>query len=190
MRPDREIWLREAVEAELASSLVTCRAIVKASMLVDIDPQADREERRANWQREADEMIELQALETARAVLFNALVLLRGDVALWMRAVELERTHGSIASQCSLLRRATEDCSEQVVFHLMLAKHAWKAEGSVEVARHVLEKGLEAAGPSEELYLALTKLEREEGRWEDARRVLARGREECKDRGRVWMQSI
>jgi pre-mRNA-processing factor 6 len=109
----REEWLREAKKCEANGSIVTCQAIVKATIFLEID----EEDRLTTWLSdvEACEGDRLDGddrdpanqpeswiavrqkghIETARAILSYTLTVFRNDRRAWKRAVDFEKAHGS-----------------------------------------------------------------------------------------------
>jgi pre-mRNA-processing factor 6 len=84
-------------------------------------------------------MLEIGAVETSRAIYFNALTLFPKKKSLWMKAIELERKCGSPETIGSILKKAVESCGKKSeLFYLMLAKHLWKNNNEVEEAKKLL----------------------------------------------------
>lgn len=91
----REQWLREAVNAEQGDSIVTCRSIIKETMhygLEDyVEEYADEKEKlkqvRRIWIENGDDCLKQGAIETARALYYNALFEFPKKKSLWFSAI-------------------------------------------------------------------------------------------------------
>lgn len=180
---DRDLWMREAEGAEKAGSVVTCEAIVHATVGVGVE----EEDRKRTWMADAEECIKRGSVETARSIYTHALAVFPGKKSVWRRAAQLEKSHGTRESLDALLRKAVTYCPQAEVLWLMGAKEKWLA-GDVPSARAILEEAYKAIPESEEIWLAAFKLEFETKEPERARLLLAKAR----DRGgteRVWMKS-
>jgi len=107
--------------------------------------------------------------------------------SIWLKAAQLEKSHGTRESLDALLRKAVTYRPQAEVLWLMGAKEKWLA-GDVPAARAILQEAYAAIPNSEEIWLAAFKLEFENHEPERARMLLAKARE----RGgteRVWMKS-
>ncbi len=144
----REDWLKEAVVAEEAGSIITARAIIKESMLYGIDEilvdgVSDKEKvkiLKRVWNENAEACIAQGHIETARALYFNALNLHPEKKSLWFNSIKLEEDHGSKQNLTDILKRA-KDSTKHVFFYLKLAKHIWKTLHDSDGARDVLNEG-------------------------------------------------
>ena len=138
----REDWLREAVVAEGAGSVVTARAIIKETMMYGVDEGlqegtlSDKDKvkiLKRVWNENAEACITQGHIETARAIYFNAVHLHPNKKSLWFNSIKLEEEHGSKQNLTDILKRA-KSSTKHVFFYLKLAKHLWKtlhdAEGT------------------------------------------------------------
>lgn len=82
---DREAWLAEAESAEKAGSILTCQAIVKATIGIGIDDQ----DRKATWLNDAENYLNKQSVETARAIFSYMLTVFPGKKGVWMKVKTL-----------------------------------------------------------------------------------------------------
>ncbi|KAF5317686.1 hypothetical protein D9619_012531 [Psilocybe cf. subviscida] len=181
----REQWLKEAETCEEEGSPRVCEAIVKATIALDVGE--DDEERYETWVGDAEAAESRKRVGTARAILAYALRVFPERRALWRRAAELEKAHGTRQSLTALLDRAVSHCPQAEVLWLMAAKEQWLA-GDVPAAREVLERAFVANPESEQIWLAAVKLEAENGEFAVARELLVRARTVA-DTERIWMKS-
>lgn len=107
----------------------------------------------------------------------------------WLKAINLEKEHGTNKTLNNILKQALEACDDIELFFLMYAKHLWKQENDIDSAIKVLQDGLHNLEDEEELYLALVKLYKEKRQYDEARKLLNKGRQKC-DSNRIWMQSV
>ncbi|KAN0062216.1 U4/U6 x U5 tri-snRNP complex subunit Prp1 [Thecaphora frezii] len=179
----RDQWLREAEKVEKEGSPMTCAAIVKATMELDLDEQ----DRRTVWVEDAESAQEKGCIETARSLLAYTLKVFPDRSAIWRQAAELEKQHGSRQTLEALLERAVGHCAKAEDLWLMYAKEKWLAS-DVGGAREVLIRAFDKNIGSEEISLAAAKLESETGQKEAAAKLLERARIEV-GTARVWLKS-
>ncbi|KAF7062197.1 hypothetical protein CFC21_068825 [Triticum aestivum] len=180
---DREAWLKEAEAAERAGSVLTCQAIVKNTIGFGVDD----EDRKRTWVADAEECTKRGSIETARAIYAHDLGVFITKKSIWLKAAQLEKSHGTGESLEVVLVKAVKYNPKAEVLWLMHAKDKWLA-GDVHAARAVLQEAYAAIPISEEIWLAAFKLEFENNEPERARMLLTKARE----RGgaeRVWMKS-
>ncbi len=168
----REQWLKEAERCESEGSVRTCEAIVKATVGMELED----EDRLDTWIGDAESAEGRGMVGTARAILAYSLKVYPDKRALWQRAADLEKTHGTREGLDELLGRAVECCPQAEVLWLMAAKEKWLA-GDVPGARGVLERAFIANQESEQIWLAAVKLEAENGETGVARQLLVRARD-------------
>lgn len=168
---NREHWFKEAMEAESAGSVQTCRAVIKSI----IEHNVEEEDRKHSWMSDAETCISQNAFECARAVFEHALSVFPRKKSIWLRAAHFEKNHGTRDSLESLLQKAVHHCPKSEVLWLMGAKSKWLA-GDVPAARGILSLAFQANPNSEEIWLAAVKLESENNEFERARRLLAKAR--------------
>ncbi|KAF7978663.1 hypothetical protein HWV62_45188 [Athelia sp. TMB] len=179
----REQWLKEAERCESEGSPLTCEAIVKATVAMEIE----EEDQLDTWVGDAEGAEGRGMVGTARAVLAYALKVFPDRKSLWRRAADLEKAHGTRDSLTAVLDRAVHHCPQAEVLWLMSAKEKWLA-GDVPAARGVLERAFVANPESEQIWLAAVKLEAENGELGVARELLVRARTVA-DTERIWMKS-
>ncbi|KAG2204443.1 hypothetical protein INT47_005234 [Mucor saturninus] len=181
---DREQWIEEAEKCEKNGSVLTCQAIVRATIGMGIE----EEDRKSTWMEDAESCIAHGAIETARAIYAHALKEFPGKASIWQQAAYLEKSHGTPASVEELLQRAVKYCPQAEVLWLMGAKEKWLA-GDVESARTILEEAFRANPNSEQIWLAAVKVESENDEYDRARKLLELARKESGTE-RVWMKSV
>ena len=105
----RDQWLQQAVLAEQADSLQTCKAIIKETMDFGLnldsfmDDKEKKKQTRQTWLENVDACVQQGAIETAKAIIINAIALDSSKKSLWMRAQQLEQEYGTTESLCQLL---------------------------------------------------------------------------------------
>ena len=129
---DRDRWLKEAKSAEEGGHYVTCEAIVRVTIGLDVDDQ----DRKRIFKEDFEECMEKGYIHTARAIVSHALTIFPGKKSLWRSFADLEKNHGSRESLLQVLRKATSYCPQAEVLWLMGAKELWLA-GQIAEARKV-----------------------------------------------------
>ncbi|KAI8384838.1 PRP1 splicing factor, N-terminal-domain-containing protein [Radiomyces spectabilis] len=180
---DREQWLKEAEKCESNGSVLTCQAIVRATIGLGIE----EEDQKAIWMEDAESCVAHGSIETARAIYAHALKVFPGRQSIWQQAAFLEKSHGTPESLEELLQRAVKYCPQAEVLWLMGAKEKWLA-GDVDSARSILAEAFRANPNSEQIWLAAVKVESESKEYQRARELLERARKES-GTTRVWMKS-
>jgi pre-mRNA-processing factor 6 len=179
----REQWMKDAVESEKSESILTCQAIVRNVIGMDVE----EEDRKDTWLEDAETCANEGAFECARAVFAHALAVFPAKKSIWIRAAYFEKQHGSRASLEALLDKAVENCPKAEVLWLMGAKSKWMA-GDLLGARAQLSKAFRANPNSEDIWLAAVKLESENAEYERARKLLNKARGSAPTK-RVLMKS-
>ncbi|KAG8948971.1 hypothetical protein FRC04_009172 [Tulasnella sp. 424] len=179
----RDQWLAEAEKCEAEGSLRTCEAIIKATVAMDVE----EEDRESTWVDDVEAALGKGKIGTARAILSYALRVFPDKRALWRRAADLEKAHGTRETLDAILSQAVKFCPQAEVLWLMHAKEKWVA-GDVAGARKVLMQAFDANPESEQIWLAAVKLDTESGEVEVARELLARARSVANTE-RIWMKS-
>lgn len=87
----REQWLLEAEKAESQGSVVTSQAIIKATLHIDVDD----DDRQDVWLEDAQSMVSKGLIGSARAVYAHALNVFPQKQAIWRKAADLEKAHGT-----------------------------------------------------------------------------------------------
>jgi len=180
---DRESWLNEAELAEKSGAVLTCQAIVRATMGIGVEDI----DRKQTWTNDAEHYMQKGSIETARAIYAHMLAIFPGKKSIWIMAAQLEKQHGSRDTLDALLRKAVEFCPQAEVLWLMGAKEKWLS-GDVQGARVILNEAFRANPDSEDIWLAAVKLERENKEFERARIILSKARERAPT-PQVWAES-
>jgi pre-mRNA-processing factor 6 len=180
---DREHWLREAEAAEKAGSPLTCQAIVRATVHMGVED----EDRYRTWTDDAESALQRGAVETARAIYAYALQAFPGKRALWSKACDLEKAHGTPEALEQMLKKAVTYCPQAEGLWLRAAKEKW-LQGDVPAARALLTEAFKANPDSEAIWLAAVKLEWENNEYERARILLSKARQRVSTE-RVWLKS-
>ncbi|ORX53507.1 hypothetical protein DM01DRAFT_1383543 [Hesseltinella vesiculosa] len=183
----REDWIKEAEKCESNGSLVTCQAIVKATISLGLEEE-DPEELENTWMDDAEACVSHGAVETARAIYAHAIKTFPGNKSLWRDAATLEKNHGSPQTLEDLLKRAVKYCPQAEVLWLMGAKEKWLA-GEVDEAREILAEAIRANPDSEQIWLAAVKVESESKEYDKARTVLEVARKQS-GTARVYIKSV
>ncbi|XP_055343399.1 pre-mRNA-processing factor 6-like [Paramacrobiotus metropolitanus] len=168
---NRELWLKEAVEAENSGSILTAQAIVRAV----IGHGVEEEDQKHTWKADAESFTAQGAYECARAVYAHALSVMPNKKSLWEAAADLERNHGTREAVETILEKAVAHCPRVERLWLMLAKSKWLA-GDVSASRLTLSRAFQANPNSEEIWLAAVKLESENNEDQRARVLLQKAR--------------
>lgn len=87
----REQWFTEAEKVELQGSVLTSQAIIKATIHLDVE----EEDRQDVWMEDALSMEAKGLIEGARVVYAYSLRVFPQKQAIWRKAAELEKAHGS-----------------------------------------------------------------------------------------------
>ena len=180
----REQWMAEAENCEQADSKITCQAIIRATIGLDVE-EDDRED---VWMDDAEACLKRGSVETARAIFGHALLQFPDEPALWQRAAFLEKQYGTHETMDALLQQAVKQCPDAEVLWLMGAKERWMA-GDVDGARKFLMDAFKESPNSQQLWLAAIKLEIENGEFERGRLLAQKAREQAGSE-RIWMRSI
>lgn len=180
---NKELWMKDAMDAEKAGSIQTCQEIVKAVIGVGVD----EEDRKDTWLGDAETCTQEGAYACARAIYAYALSIFPKKKSIWLRAAFFEKEHGTRESLEKHLEEAVGHCPQAEVLWLMGAKSKWLA-GDVSAARHILKYAFQANPNSEDIWLAAVKLESENKEFDRARKLLSRARESAPT-ARVYMKS-
>ena len=146
------------------------------------------QDRRSRWQDDAERAIGKGAIHVARTIWAHALATFPTKMELWLKAIDLERSHGDAAALEALLRKGVALIPDGEILWLMAAKHKWRTCDDIVGARQILREGFKQNSDSEALWLAAVKLEWENDEWARARTLLKDAREKSESQ-RVWMKS-
>lgn len=182
--PDRSHWIKDAQECEKQGAILTCHAIINATLGQGLD----EEDRKATWLDDAKLATENSAFETARAIYAYALRRFPESKSLWLATVNLERAHGTKANLWEVLDRATKASPKTEAFWLLYAREKSKT-GDISGARVVLSRAFESNSNSEEIWLAAVSLEVDNKNYEMARDLLAKARNEAATE-RIFVKSV
>lgn len=100
----RDQWLKEAVQAEESGSIITARSIIKETMefgmedYLEVGEVSEKERGKVCkrvWTENAEACVAQGAIETGRALYFNAITKLPVKKSLWFNAIKLEETYGN-----------------------------------------------------------------------------------------------
>ncbi|CED82474.1 pre-mrna splicing factor prp1 [Phaffia rhodozyma] len=180
---DREAWLREAERCESEGSPITARAIVKATLHIDVE----EDQRMKIWMDDADSSAARGHIETSRAVRAYLINVFPDRRQVWWTAAQFEKAHGTYDDLQALLAKSVQHCPRAEVLWLMAAKEKW-LHGDVPGARNILANAFQANPESEQIWLAAAKLEAENGALNRAKELLANARQEA-GTDKIWMKS-
>lgn len=182
---DRTQWIQDAEECEKEDAVLTCHAIIKATLGQGVE----EEDRKSVWMEDATSVISRQSFETARAIYAYALHQFPQSRSLWMAAAKLEKEHGtSKEALWQVLDKAVRASPHTEEFWLMYSRE--KADNNdVPGAQEVLSRAFESNPNAENIWLAAVDLEAQSGKHDMATKLLERARKESGTE-RVWMKSV
>jgi pre-mRNA-processing factor 6 len=88
---DREAWLKEAERCESEGSPVTSRAIVKATLHIDVE----EDQRMKTWMDDAESSSSRGHFETSRAIRAYLINVFPDKRQVWWSAAQFEKAHGT-----------------------------------------------------------------------------------------------
>ncbi|XXG85541.1 hypothetical protein AAC387_Pa11g0600 [Persea americana] len=91
------------------------------------------------WVADAEQCKKRGSIETARAIYAHALSVFLTKKSIWLKATQLEKSHGTRESLDALLKKAVTYRPQAEVLWLMGAKEKWLA-GDVPAARDILQE--------------------------------------------------
>eukprot|EP00049_Salpingoeca_infusionum_P022507 m.7164 g.7164 ORF g.7164 m.7164 type:complete len:909 (+) comp5223_c0_seq1:190-2916(+) len=180
---NRDHWMQDAVLCDKSGHTLTCQAIVRAVIGVGIDD----EERQETWMADAQNFVNENAFNCARATYASALTAFPTEEDIWVTAAFFEKEHGTTETFNEHLVKAVKYCPHVESLWLMAAKTAW-LEGDVDKARKILSEAFKANPNNEEIWIAAIKLESENQSYDVARQLLAAARKQA-DTARIWMKA-
>ncbi len=136
-----------------------------------MDEKERKKQTRQIWLENVDACVSQGAIETAKALIMNAISLDSSKKSLWMRAQQLEQQFGSTETICQLLKTGVITAKHEFLF-ILYAKLLWKKLQKSEEALDTLREGLKEHTDSEDIVIALQKLLRELGRFDEAQTIL------------------
>lgn len=169
----RDEWLAQARQSE--ESPLTCAAIVQAT----IHRGVDQEDLLDTIMEDAKVCVQDEILVTARAILQYGLTKFPSKPHLWMKLVDLEKTHGDYQSLDTVLERACKVLPKVQVFWLLRAKQQWLSGKDVSKARDTLSQAFNHNPSSQDVWLAAVKLEWETQSIERARVLCQRAMQQA-----------
>nr|DAD29708.1 TPA_asm: hypothetical protein HUJ06_031176 [Nelumbo nucifera] len=99
----------------------------------------EEEDRKRTWVADAEECKKRGSIETARAIYAHTLTVFLTKKSIWLKAAQLEKSHGTRKSLDALLRKAATYRPQAEVLWLMGAREKWLA-GDVAAARAILQE--------------------------------------------------
>jgi pre-mRNA-processing factor 6 len=181
--PAREVWIAEAEKCEADGAPVTSRNIIDATLGWGLDKSDNLEQM---WVEDAMASLRRGKVATARAILAYALSVFANSENVYMKAINLERNHGSKSELRQILEAAVKACPKSSPFWLMLAK---ENAGDFEKARSILRDACDQVPKNENLWFAAAELEAENSTIEEARELLQTARQHAST-DRVWVRSV
>lgn len=182
---DRTQWILDAELCEKEGAVLTCHAIIKATIGLDVEP----EDRESVWMDDARSSIERGAHETARAIYSHALESFPASHSLWLAIVELEKKHGQSKDKLwEMFEKAVSACGNSEVFWRMYARELWHS-GDADGARNVFARAYKSNPNSEGIWLDAVDLELENHQDDVADKLLLRARTEAGTE-QIWIRSI
>lgn len=133
---NRKHWLNDAIDAEKAGSVLTCKAIIKHVIEIGID----EEEREGAWTEDAENFVLQGAFECARTIYEKLIECYSNRESIWLQAAYFEKEHGTNETLINVLQRAVEHCPSEGLW-LRLAKAKWTLDNDVAAARETLREG-------------------------------------------------
>jgi pre-mRNA-processing factor 6 len=183
--PDRSQWIEDAEQCEQNGAILTCHAIIKATLGQGVE----EEDRKAAWMEDAQAVINRKSYETARAIYAYALHHFPQSKSLWLATVQLERNHGqSKEALWQVLDKVVRACPTTEEFWLMYSREK-SSIGDISGAQEVLARAFESNPNSENIWIAAVNLEAQSGKFDMASKLLQRARKEAGTE-RVWMKSV
>ncbi|XP_024534521.1 protein STABILIZED1 [Selaginella moellendorffii] len=184
---DREFWMKEAEAAERAGSAATCVAIVRSTIGIGVE----EEDKKRTWVADADECRKRGSIETARAIYAHALAAFPGKKSIWVKAAQLEKSHGTRESEAarSVYERALEKCPASTPLWLSAAQLEEKV-GGISRARAMLTTARLKNRENPELWLAAIRAETRAGNWKEADALMAKALQECRQSGLLWAANV
>ncbi|KAJ7119618.1 PRP1 splicing factor, N-terminal-domain-containing protein [Mycena epipterygia] len=179
----REQWLEVAERSDEVGMPLTCSAIIKSTIAMDVEPQ----DQIRTWLGDIENMQSKGRVATARAIAAYTLKVFPDRADIWEKAIEIEDFLGASSSRDILLEHAVAQCPNAEALWLMWAQKKW-ADGDVPGARDVLNHALNVIAGSERIWLMTVKLEVESGKIGVARTLLLYARDTV-DTGRLWMKA-
>jgi len=180
----RENWLNEAVNCEQAGSILTCRAIVKHTMELDLDPQ----DYKKTWLQNAGEAAEKGAIETSRALYYEACNRLLNKKSVWLKTYEFEKQNGTPEKILSIMEKGLKNNEDKPLFWLIYAKQLW-LQGEIAKCREILGQAKNKHQNHEDIWLALIKFERYNQQKENVINLVREARKTI-DSIKIWKQGI
>lgn len=181
---NRDQWLKDAVDAEMAKCPITCQAIIRNVIGLGVED----EDKRTTWLADAENFEKEEAFTCVRTVYAIALKEFSRKRSIWDAAIHFEREHGSLDEHEAILLKACETVPEVEDYWLMLAKLRF-VNKRVGEARDTLMSAFEKHGhQSEKIWLAATKIEIETDQFDTARGLFGKARAKAPS-ARVWMKN-
>ena len=182
--PERSQWISDAQKCEQENAVLTCHAIVKATLGQGLE----EEDREVIWMEDGKRAVGQGSYETARAIFAYSLRYYPQSMSFWLATVDLEKNHGTKNAVWEVLSMAVQACPNIEDFWLIYAKE--KADsGDISAAQNVLAQAFESNPNNENIWLAAIKLESDNGHLDRAGILFKRAREEAGTE-RVWVKFV
>lgn len=179
----REDWVHEAEKCEEDGAVLTCGAIIRATLAWGLDEDEDLKD---IIMKDARDSIGRGKYETARAIYAYGIRLFNQSKSLYQAAAELEKQHGTTESLLQILEKATDACPSAESLWLLRAREIWNT-GDQDGARTVLALAFRQSS-NENIYLKAVELEVNVQKYDLARQLLAQARAQA-GTDRVYMKS-
>lgn len=153
----RKDWLEEATKAESEGFLSTCKAIIFATMNVEIL----QEDSLSVFFNEAAYYNEQGHFQTASFICMLAVKKTPNDIPTWIRFFQVVQAIKAFQEQYlyGYFQKAIDLNPKEGIFYLMLAKYQWKIENDISGARKTLKTALDMVTSKEEVMYAKIKFE-------------------------------
>ena len=182
--PKREDWIEQAQKCEDEGAVLTCDAIIKATLGWSLD---EDDERQNTWLNDMRSSLVHGKVATARAIIAHCLRVFPTSPTAWHAAADLEKRHAAGQELIDVLERAVAACTTSESLWLMYVRELWGL-GREDDARSVLARAFVALPDNENIYTRAVELEVDAGNYEQARGFLAIARENSST-DRIYMKS-
>lgn len=177
-------WIKYAMAAEDENYLKTCHALAKAAFHTQSEVLLDL----PGWIQKAQDASKSHK-NTAKFIYQAIVEKFPNDTDIWL--LLFESLKGEMPTLVQHYKHAIELNPREELFRLMYAKDLWKLAGDVDGARSVLISANNDLPQSEEIWLAMAKLEIMNKRYKDAGVIFKRALDEkAKDSPRIWYKYV
>lgn len=177
-------WIKYAMAAEDENYLKTCHALTTAAFHTQSEELLDL----PGWIQKAQDSSKSHK-NTAKFIYQAIVEKFPNDIDIWL--LLFESLKGEMPTLVQHYKHAIELNPGEELFRLMYAKDLWKLAGDVGGARIVLLSANKVLPQSEEIWLAMAKLEIMNQQCKDAGVIFERAlKEKAKDSPRIWYKYI